>query len=142
MDIQTILVPTDCSTYAAHALQEALTLATRDKAQVLLLHVLPVLTFPWVDTWLRTRSQFEEMIQRDAAQQLQTLAAQQPVPIETPVLWGDPATTICDVAHTRPCALMVMSTHGRTGLAHVFIGSGAERVLREAPRAVLGVPAP
>ena len=68
---------------------------------------------------------------------MQTIAAQHTLPIETRVLWGDPATTICDVAKTRPCELIVMSTHGRTGLAHVFIGSVAERVVRYAPCAVL-----
>ena len=73
MDIHTILVPTDFSTYAAHALQEALTIATRDKAQVLLLHVLPFLTFAWVDEWSLARPQFEDQIQRDAEQQLQTM---------------------------------------------------------------------
>ena len=104
---------------------------------MLLLHVLPFLTFTWVDEWSLARPQFEEIIQRDAEQQLQTLAAQQPVPIETHVLWGDPATTICDVAKTRPCELIVMSTHGRTGLAHVFIGSVAERVVRYASCNVL-----
>jgi nucleotide-binding universal stress UspA family protein len=137
MEMHTILVPTDFSTYAEHALQEALTIAARDQARVLLLHVLPFLTFPWVDEWSLARPQFEEMIQRDAEQQLQTMAAQQTVPMETRVLWGDPATTICEVAHTRPCELIVMSTHGRTGLAHVFIGSVAERVVRYAPCAVL-----
>jgi universal stress protein A len=137
MDIRTILVPTDFSTYAEHAWQEALAIATRDKARVLLLHVLPFLTFTWVDEWSLARPQFEEIIQRDAEQQLQTLAAQQPVPIETHVLWGDPATTICDVAKNQPCELIVMSTHGRTGLAHVFIGSVAERVVRYASCNVL-----
>ena len=137
MEIHTILVPTDFSTYAAQALQEALAIATRDKAHVLLLHVLPLLTFSWPDAWPLARPQLEEQIQRDAEQQLQTVAAQYPVPIETLVLWGDPATAICDVAKTRPCELIVMSTHGRTGLAHVFIGSVAERVVRYAPCAVL-----
>jgi universal stress protein A len=137
MDIHTILVPTDFSPYAEHALQEALAIATRDKAHVLLLHVLPFLTFTWVDEWSLARAQFEDKIQRDAEQQLQTLAAQQTIPTETHVLWGDPATTICDVAKTRPCELIVMSTHGRTGLAHVFIGSVAERVVRYASCNVL-----
>jgi hypothetical protein len=61
------------------------------------------------------------------------MAAQSTAPIETRVLWGDPATTLCDVANTQPCELMVMCTHGRTGLAHVFIGSVAERAVRSAP---------
>jgi universal stress protein A len=137
MEIHTILVPTDFSTYAEHALQEALAIATRDKAHVLLLHVLPIITFTWADEWSLAQPQFEAQIQSDTKQQLQTIAAQQTMPIETLVLWGDPATAICDVAKTRPCELIVMSTHGRTGLAHVFIGSVAERVVRYAPCAVL-----
>jgi universal stress protein A len=137
METHTILVPTDFSTYAEHAWQEALAIATRDKAQVLLLHVLPPLPIPWADEWSLPRPQFEDQIQRDAEQQLQTIAAQHPVPIETLVVWGSPAAVICDVAKARQCDLIVMSTHGRTGLAHVFIGSVAERVVRYAPCAVL-----
>jgi universal stress protein A len=137
MEVRTILVPTDFSTYAEHALQEAVAIATRDKAHVLLLHVLPVITFTWADEWSLARPQFEEKLHSDAEQQLQTVAAQHVVPIETLVLWGAPATMICDVAKIRSCDLIVMSTHGRTGLAHVFIGSVAERVVRYAPCAVL-----
>ena len=70
---------------------------------------------------------------------METVAAQHPVSIETLVLWGGRGTTICDVAKTRWCALMVMSTHGRTGLAHVFVGSVAARVVHYAPCAVLVV---
>jgi nucleotide-binding universal stress UspA family protein len=137
MEIHTILVPTDFSTYAEQALQEALAIAVRDKAHVLLLHVLPLLPTTWPDEWSLVRPQFEDKIQSDTEQQLQTIAAQHPVLIETLVLWGSPATVICDVAKTRQCDLIVMSTHGRTGLAHVFIGSVAERVVRYAPCAVL-----
>src|SRR5215470_12766617 len=116
MEMHTILVPTDFSTYAEHALQEALAVATRDKAHVLLLHVLPVLMFTWADEWSLARPQFEDKIQSGAEQQLQTIAAHQTLPRETLVLWGEPATIISDVARTRPCELIVMSTHGRTGL--------------------------
>ena len=45
MEIRTILVPTDFSTYAAHALQEAVAVAAHYQAQVLLVHVLPPLAF-------------------------------------------------------------------------------------------------
>jgi universal stress protein A len=91
----------------------------------------------WADGWPLPQPQFEEQLQRDAEQQQQTFAAQYPVPIETLVVWGSPAAVICDVAKARQCELIVMSTHGRTGLAHVFIGSVAERVVRYAPCAVL-----
>lgn len=64
-------------------------------------------------------------------------AAQHPGLMETCVRWGDPSTEICRVAQERGSDLIVMSTHGRIGLAHVFIGSVAERVVRYAPCAVL-----
>jgi universal stress protein A len=135
MEIRTILVPTDFSTYAAHALQEAVAVAAHYQAQVLLVHVLPPLAF-WGEDWAQ-RAEFEAKIQAGAEQQLAAVTTSHPEPIETRVLWGDPATTICEVAQTHPCELMVMSTHGRTGLAHVFIGSVAERVVRYAPCNVL-----
>lgn len=70
-----MLVSTDVSTYAEHAWREAFAIATRDKAQVLLLHVLPFLTFSWVDERSLAQPQFEDQIQRDAEQWLQTMAA-------------------------------------------------------------------
>jgi nucleotide-binding universal stress UspA family protein len=126
MERHTILVPTDFSTYAVQALQETLAIAARDKAQVLLLHVLPVITFPWAEAWPLARPQFEDTLYSDAEQQLQTLATQQTAPMETRVLWGDPAPP----PPPPP-------PHCRTGLAHVFIGSVAERVVRYAPCNVL-----
>ena len=135
MEIHTILVPTDFSTYAAHALQEACAIAVHHQAQVLLAHVLPPLAF-WGEDCAQ-RAEFEAKISAGAEQQLAAVTTSHPEPIETRVLWGDPATTICEAAQTHPCELMVMSTHGRTGLAHVFIGSVAERVVRYAPCNVL-----
>jgi nucleotide-binding universal stress UspA family protein len=49
------------------------------------------------------------------------------------------ANSICDVAETVEADLIVMGTHGRTGLAHVFLGSVAERTLRNAHCPVLTV---
>lgn len=137
MQIHTILAPTDFSMHSEQAFQEVLTIAAREQARVVLLHVLPLLPFVWADEWSLARPQFEEKLQSDAEQQLRALAAQYSVPIETLVRWGDAATVIAEVAQTRPCELIVMSTHGRTGLAHVFIGSVAERVVRYAPCNVL-----
>ena len=52
---------------------------------------------------------------------------------------GPPADTIVRVAQERNADLIVMSTHGRTGLQHVLLGSVAEKVVRLAPCAVLTV---
>jgi nucleotide-binding universal stress UspA family protein len=137
MEIHTILVPTDFSPHAEKALQEALALATRDKAHMLLVHVLPLLTFAWGEDWGLARTDLEERIRADAEEQLAAIAASHPGLMETCVQWGDPSTEIARLAQERQSDLIVMSTHGRTGLAHVFIGSVAERVVRYTPCNVL-----
>jgi len=55
---------------------------------------------------------------------------------------GTPYKAIVDAAVAEGVDLIVMSTHGRTGLAHMLIGSVTERVLRRAPCPVLAVPPP
>ena len=84
MEIHTILVPTDFSTYAAHALQEACAIAAHRTAQVLLVHVLPPLAF-WGEDWAQ-RTAFEAQIQAGAEQQLVAITTPHPEPIETRVL--------------------------------------------------------
>lgn len=55
------------------------------------------------------------------------------VPTDTLVLVGSPAVEIIEAARSLPADLIVISTHGRTGLKHVFLGSVAERVVQRAP---------
>jgi nucleotide-binding universal stress UspA family protein len=55
---------------------------------------------------------------------------------------GTPYRRIVDKAAAEGADIIVMSTHGRTGLAHMLIGSVTERVLRRASCPVLAVPAP
>ena len=47
---------------------------------------------------------------------------------------GDPAKEILRMAQDLPCDLIVMGTHGRTGLAHLLMGSVAEQIVRRAPQ--------
>ena len=127
MQFQNILIPTDFSGSAEHAVQHALTLAAREQAQILLLHVLPGLAVPGT----------EDRRQATAEQWLQDLARQASVPVHTLVVWGDPAVEICRVAQERQCDLIAMSTHGRTGRTLELIGSVVDAVVRRAPCAVL-----
>jgi nucleotide-binding universal stress UspA family protein len=135
MPFHRLLVPTDFSTHAAHAVAQACTLAAQDKAQVLLVHVIP--TTELDTTLLAWWQQHAQEVQAAAEQQLRLLAAEQAVPVETLVVWGHPPSEICRLARERASDLIVMSTHGRTGLSHVLLGSVAERVVRHAPCAVL-----
>jgi universal stress protein A len=60
-------------------------------------------------------------------------------PVRSCVLAGDPASEIAGLARQRPFDLVVVGTHGRRGLKRLFLGSVAERVVREAGCAVLVV---
>jgi nucleotide-binding universal stress UspA family protein len=59
--------------------------------------------------------------------------------VKATALIGDPLRTIVEHAARQNSDLIVMGTHGRTGLTHMFLGSVAERVVREAPCPVLTV---
>ena len=128
MQFQNILIPTDFSGAAEHAVQHALTLAAREQAQILLLHVLPGLAVPGT----------EDRRQATAEQWLHDRARHAAIPVDTLVVWGDkPAVEICRVAQERQCDLIAMSTHGRTGRTLDLLGSVADAVVRRAPCAVL-----
>jgi len=62
--------------------------------------------------------------------------------IITKVLFGAPWPGVCDYARENDIDLIVVTTHGRTGLSHVLIGSTAERIVQHAPCAVLTVKQP
>lgn len=62
------------------------------------------------------------------------------VKFETAVKMGSPAQKVCRYAQKVGADLIVTSTHGRTGLPHIFIGSTAEQIVRYAKSAVLVVP--
>lgn len=61
------------------------------------------------------------------------------IPYEIAVVTGEPAPEIIRAAGEHHADLVVMATHGRTGLSHFFLGSVAERVVRESPVPVLTV---
>ena len=130
MQFQTILIPTDCSGEAEEAVQQALTLAGREQAHVLLLHVLPSPFVPGT----------EETIQANVEHRLRTLASPAAVPVQLLIRWGTPGAEICRVAMDHNVDLIAMRTHGRTGLPLVHLGSVADHVIRHAPCAVLILP--
>jgi nucleotide-binding universal stress UspA family protein len=59
--------------------------------------------------------------------------------IVTKVLFGNPWPSICEYARENEVDLIIITTHGRTGLSHVLIGSTAERIVQHAPCPVLTV---
>ncbi len=150
--VQRILVPTDFSETADAALADAYLLADRLGASVRLLHVLddPFLAEGLAaEAYIAEAPTMRTALLEDAKGRLAHRAAQHRragagagrngVPVSTEVLFGNGARTIAEYAAQRNTDLIVMGTHGRSGLAHLLIGSVAERLIRTAPCPVLTV---
>jgi len=142
--IKRMLVPTDFSPTSDIAFQYALDLAARDGATIQLLHVVENATvaaaFP--DGLYAELPGLRERLVAEAQQRLneaaQTCAAAG-IATTTQVHVGPPASSIAGEASARGTDLIVMGTHGRSGFAHLLLGSVAEHVLRTAPCPVLTV---
>ena len=144
LEIRTILVPTDFSKHSEPALRYACGLAERMGSALHVLHVLsevmPVGPDPMLAPVLPPEFFREtEEASRQALADLLDPAWGKPTAVESSVRWGNPVDVIVDHATSLGTDLIVIATHGRTGLSHVLLGSVAERIIREAPCPVLTV---
>jgi nucleotide-binding universal stress UspA family protein len=144
---RTILLAHDFSPHAQAALDRATELVALTGARLHLVHcvVEPILAYPAsVGGMAPVPSYGAELMaetRRAAETSLMEIAGRLDFNCECHVVPGAPATAICETARKLSADLIVMGTHGRTGIAHVFLGSVAERTLRQAPCPVLVVPA-
>jgi nucleotide-binding universal stress UspA family protein len=144
VDVQHILVPVDFSENTPAVLEWAAHLAEEHGSRVTLLHAyhLPVefqqLEGAYLppDFWQSVRSEAESTL-RSHAETLQRKG----VGVEIAVCEGYAATVIIEEAGLRRADLIVIGTHGRSGLKHLLLGSIAERVVQKAPCPVLTVKA-
>lgn len=139
---RTILVATDFSPTSEHALEYARALAVSFGGKLHLLHVVPdpVLASAWSEAYAYDLTALGERLRLDAERQLAEKAQTiRTVAVTTEVLVGRPAAIITLTAAERGADLIVMGTHGRSGVTHLFMGSVAERVVRSAPCPVLTV---
>jgi universal stress protein A len=139
MTITRILVPTDFSADASAAFAYARELARVFDATVHLLHVVeyPLAASAWSsEIYTAEIAGLQLNMVRDAEQHLRGLAADDSA-LSTEVRLGNAAKQIVEAAREMAIDLIVMGTRGRTGLAHVIVGSVAERVVRFAPCPVL-----
>ena len=140
-----ILVPVDFSMHSETAVRLAADLARRYEGALDLVHVFEPIVYPLPDGYvLFTPLQLNELVAQLEQQLTRTKAMARAAgapQVETHVRQGACATDICDFAREGAFDLIVMGTHGRTGLSHLLLGSVAERVLRTAPCPVLTVKA-
>ena len=148
MDVRTILLPTDFSECAAHAVPAATALARLLGARILCLHVIePVVpTVGWTPVAEPLPvADLSERLEDAAASELPKVARCEEcagLEVEDLIAHGEAASEIVRVARERGADLIVISSHGRTGLGRILFGSTAESVVRHAHCPVLVVKPP
>jgi universal stress protein A len=141
-----ILVPVDFSPQSAEAVRYAADLSRRCEASVELLHVFQTTTYALPESYVVPAGSQLQAIMNEFESQL--CAAKRAAEdagalhVETQLLHGGVATEILRCAREHECDLLVMGTHGRTGMKHMLLGSVAEYLVRVAPCPVLTVHAP
>jgi nucleotide-binding universal stress UspA family protein len=139
--LKSILVPIDFSQPSQNALEYALPLLKQFGAKLTLMHVVEPLPVPAFMTSFPPSTEKDKDI-AGARGHLENLIKQNaldPKRVETLVCRGRSFDEIANMARRLKTDLIIMSTHGYTGLKHVLLGSTAERVVRHAPCPVLVV---
>ncbi len=147
LPIKRILVPTDFGECSAPALRLAVELADKFGAELILLHVVQDLALAMPDAVMPTPVPGPDLGQLIEAGKtgLANLIEREHLGRLSPkveVRVGSPVAEIVAAAHDLKVDLLCVGTHGRTGLAHLILGSQAERIIRESPCPVLTVKPP
>ncbi|HVJ15832.1 MAG TPA: universal stress protein [Polyangiaceae bacterium] len=150
MAYQRILVPVDYSDCSRAAVNTALEIAQKFSASIDIVHVWDRPTY--VSDVLMVGSQgqsqkslvdlIRENAEKDMNDFLATLQFPSGVAVSHRLISGEPASTIIEELGKGGHDLVIVSTHGRTGLAHLLLGSVTEKLVRLSPVPVLTVPAP
>lgn len=139
--IDKILVPVDFSSYSQSTIDYASMIAERFGATLILLHVIESLPYSVTDT-------FKVIEHRNTLQTLATSLLEnlsdglraRKLAVKTRLVWGTASREILSEVRRQKPDLIVMGTHGRTGLPHVVLGSVAEKTVRLSGVPVLTVP--
>jgi universal stress protein A len=138
--VKSILVPVDFSELSNQAVETAATLARQFGARLTLLHVVEPAAagaFPGFAPLLLENEKVMAACKDRLAQLVRGRAIPAGLVEKLLVRLGRSHAEITDAARTLKTDLIILPTHGRTGLTHTLIGSTAEQVVRHAPCAVL-----
>jgi nucleotide-binding universal stress UspA family protein len=142
LSIKSILVPTDFSPESEKALVYALGFAKQFGAKLTLVHVVEPIPMADFRDSFPIVIQSEDLIAAGKQQMtrlLRDLEIDPAVIEQTEVRYGRAFNEITEAARAANSDIIILSTHGYTGLAHAFLGSTTERVVRHAPCPVLVV---
>jgi nucleotide-binding universal stress UspA family protein len=136
---RTILCPTDFSDCAGEAFRLACSLAEVHGARLVVAHVIDVLHGEEGSGGVMVQVRLPDYPRRMREALERQVPTNPDLPVEHVLAEGRPADEILRLAKATRCDLLVMGTHGRTGLRRMLLGSVAEQVLRRAPCPVLTV---
>lgn len=143
LKMQNILVPTDFSEPSKKALRYAISFAGQFGARITLLHVVEPMILPYEEYPLRELILNDKGLVKAARETLRRLCHHERIDAfllqKGIVRLGSPSEEITNTARDLQVDLIIIATHGYTGLKHIFIGSTTERVVRHAPCPVLVV---
>jgi nucleotide-binding universal stress UspA family protein len=146
MQIKTILFPTDFSRGARAAMDHAVSLARDYDAKLILLYVIQDISIAeWYIPSSLSMSDLVEDMEKSAWKEMEKWIAEVSTGVsrvEKMVMRGVPFVEIIRTAKEQNADLIVIGTHGRTGIDHMLFGSTAEKVVRKSPCAVLTVRIP
>lgn len=138
--IKTLLCPVDFSQMSRAVLDYAVFMAQSHQAQLKLIHVVDQLHgFDSYKILHMTAIELTHEMERQARTQLKELVATLPIPATFDIRFGRAADEIVIQAKEDEVELIVMGSHGRSGISHLLVGSVAESVVRHAPCPVLVV---
>ena len=141
MTAKTVLFPTDLSDTSNLALQYAVDFAQASGGRLLIVHVQEPI-HPLVGGELAYMPTLETDPEQLAATLQKIVPADPQLVYAHQLVQGDPATEIIKLAKAEHADLIVLGTHGRTGISRLLMGSTAEEVMRRAPCPVLAVKEP
>lgn len=146
MEFEKILFPTDFSKYSEVVIPYVVSLAKKYKSKLYMMHVIEVfLPDPDYLGIYSDISKIYDDFEKETKRNIHELKSRDEfsgIDLETIIVIGKPFLEIIKTAKEKEIGLIVMGTHGRSGLNHVIFGSTAEKVVRKAPCPVLTVKHP
>ena len=135
-----ILVPVDFSEHSQKALRYALAFATQFDAEVTLVHIVEQMVYPgdWMYPPLAV-TDFATEKREQVLARMRALDAGSGVKTHHVVRLGRAWQEVIEIAREQKADLIILATHGYTGIKHVLLGSVAEKIVRHAPCPVLSV---
>ena len=140
IELQKILVPIDFSDHSRKAFAYALKFAEQFGSELELVNVVTPVIYAEGMVLPAAMENLDQQTEEHAKKELDKMADEAPkVNVRTAVLTGNPYDEIVTHARKQKTDLLLITTHGRTGLQHFLLGSTAEKILRHAPCPVMVV---